>query len=357
MCTRARANVWYRRRARSYAAQAECIEEAVARHVEAVGGKHGSDGAKVGCVRFSSIEQLGSMVYSLYSAFEKKETDDKGKEISAAFDPPEYVLFIVDLSRALSDAPAREPAFFGTIETLLGKTLSTAKYRGQQLTWPNAPTVLIMSNSRPIQCEYGADNRVLRNDDGSLAFTPKCHLSAHRVRRNIYTVAWEGERRVLLQDTVCDELAAAVRKWEEATQQAHVDEINGVTPPTAREVFMEQVMCNYTPFQPALLPKAEWTSYDHLYKLFEKASPVKVAKKGPNNLKQLIAEWFKGHAAFCDADTGEPLRHKDWCDRLHVAGDHAANRVCKFSFKHTPGAGPPAAENFADGGAQQAQAE
>ena len=65
--------------------QAETIEEAIERHIAQVGGKYGSDGAMVGCVRLSSIEQISNMVYALYSAFEKKEVDDKGRPLSRRF--------------------------------------------------------------------------------------------------------------------------------------------------------------------------------------------------------------------------------------------------------------------------------
>ena len=320
--------------------QAETIEEAIERHIAEVGGKYGSDGAMVGCVRLSSIEQISNMVYALFSAFEKKEVDDKGREISSLFDPPPHVLFVIDLARALSDSPAKEPSFYGTIETLIGKKLASGKYKSVQVEWLNQPSVLIMSNNRPIQYKAGA-----------LSFgVPRCYLSAHRLLGNVFTIAKVGCQRELIQDTVCDELALKVREWETATQQTYVEEIQRVVPKTVRQLFMEHVMRDFTPTDPVLLPFGEWTSYNHLHALYQRVSPIKVAHSGPNNLKQLIAMWFKDHEAFLD-EKDEPIRLKEWCKRLAEVGVASRNQLTKFSFKHTPGVGARAAdERFRNGG-------
>ena len=318
--------------------QAEAIEEAFQRHIAQMGGKHGSDGAMVGCVRLSSIEQISNMVYALYSAYEKKEVDDKGREISSSFDPPPHVLFVIDLARALSDSPAKEPSFYGTIETLIGKKISSAKYRGVQLEWLNPPSVLIMSNGRPIQKKAG-----------TVDFVPRCFLSAHRLIGKVFTIAKVGCQRELIQDTVCDELALKVREWETTRQQAYVEEIQRVVPKTVQQLFMEYVMCDFTPMAPELLPSVEWTSYNHLHALFQRVSPIKVAHSGPNNLKQQITTWFKDHDAFLD-DKDEPIKLKAWCKRLADVGAASNNHLMKFSFKHTPGVGARAEERFRNGG-------
>ena len=326
--------------------QAEAIEEAFQRHIDQVGGKYGSDGAMAGCVRLSSIDQISNMVFMLYSAYEKKEVDEKGREISSTFSPPPHMLFILDLARALSDSPAKEPAFYGTIETLIGKKLSSAKYKGVQITWPHQPSVLIFSNGRPIQCRAG-----------TVDFVPRCFLSATRLIGNVWTVEKVGCEVLLLQDTVCDGLALKVREWETTSQQTYVAEIKRVVPKTVEQLFKEYVMCDFTPVAPELLPHVEWTSYNHLHALFDKVSPIKVNHGGPgDNLKKLIATWFKNHEAFLDEDE-KPIRLSAWCKRLVDVGAANSNGHTKFAFKHTPGVGARAAERFRNGGNQGSPAD
>ena len=220
----------------------EAIEEAIQRYCTELGSKHGSDGAKIGCVRISSISELGSMAFMLFSAFEKKQLDEKGKEVGSVFCPPENVILIFDLSRACSGQMAKEAAFMGTLETLLGKTLSTSKYQGKVLTWVNQPYVLIAGNARPIEYKTNqVDGTLLRNADGSIGYLPICHLSAHRIIGKVYTIKRSGGQLLLVQDRVCDELAVAVREYETAAQLRLNQEIECVKPLTKQELFVQKV--------------------------------------------------------------------------------------------------------------------
>ena len=263
--------------------QIECIEEAVAREVERAGSKYGSEGAKVGCVRISSIVDLSNMASFIFKKYYRAETDEKGRVTGGSFDPPENVQILVDLARALSEQPAKEPMFFGTIETLTGKSLSSFKYEGGEVTWAKPPSVLIASNGRPIEHRADKNGRLLRNLDETIAYTPKCYLSAHRIMGHVFTVKDDRGEYVLLRDVVSDELAVKVRTWEVAAQRQVNAEIEGAPPPNMEQRFLTMVMCDFTPVAPHLLPKAEWTPYTELLRCFEFFAPEPVTQFGPGN--------------------------------------------------------------------------
>ena len=91
------------------------------------------------------------------------------------------------------------------------------------------------------------------------------------------------------------------------------------------------VMCDYTPRHPSTLPTRRWVSINQLYHLIRPHAPMDVWLKGPGNLKQLIADWYKGDPAFVG------LGPDAWIKRLKSAGPSGRGRSeYQFCFEHTP---------------------
>jgi hypothetical protein len=131
-------------------------------------------------------------------------------------------------------------------------------------------------------------------------------------------------------------------------------------------VFARHVMCDYTPCDPARLPKSSWTSIEQLAFQLAKYAPAEMEKLGLRGLKQMITAWFGDHPAFA----GLPFRlglglgltltltltlltltlalalalaltltlTSAWCKRLKVMNAPPGPRLqtYKVSFEYTP---------------------
>jgi len=86
------------------------------------------------------------------------------------------------------------------------------------------------------------------------------------------------------------------------------------------------VMCHYTPRHPSKLPTRRWVSLNRLYHLIWPHAPMDVWLKGPGNLKQLIAGWYKGHPAFVG------LGPDAWIKRLKRTGPPGGKSGYQFCF-------------------------
>ena len=122
------------------------------------------------------------------------------------------------------------------------------------------------------------------------------------------------------------------------SQEAPI-EISGVAPPSAlQQKFAALVMCNFTPMPPSVLPKSQWVSYQHLFRLFEPHVPtMDVWMMGPGNLKQMIIKWFECHPAFAG------LEASAWCKRFTNKDPQDAARggyIFQLSFQYTPNGAP-----------------
>lgn len=178
------------------------IEDAIERVTKTEGGgRLGTEGAKIGCVKISSLADLSDITNVIFRKFLRQDKDEKGKVISSTFDPPPYVYLLVDLSRAFSESMTTEAKFFGTFETLLGNC-ATYKYEGGEVAWIYPPIFFIVSNGRPIEVKVDKHTgKVLRDPrTGKIGYNPKCHLSAYRLAQNVFTVKTDkAGNMVLLQ--------------------------------------------------------------------------------------------------------------------------------------------------------------
>ncbi len=97
-------------------------------------------------------------------------------------------------------------------------------------------------------------------------------------------------------------MAPAVRPWwlSEAPPKT----------PASLPLAIVQVMCFFTPKRPSELPMSLWVSCERLVSLLEPHAPTEVARLGPSNLKQLIAEWYQYHPAFAG------LPFSAWCNSM-----------------------------------------
>ena len=115
---------------------------------------------------------------------------------------------------------------------------------------------------------------------------------------------------------------------------------SGTSDWTLQAIFVKYVMCDFTPRRPSTLPTWRWATLEQLLDRLQLHRPLDVQRLGPNSLRQLITEWFKGNPAF------EGLAFTQWGKRLKDNNPqaHARSLVFKFSFEHTPG-GVPAQES------------
>jgi hypothetical protein len=79
------------------------IEQVAVRDAAEHGSTFGSEGAKIGCVKISTVEDANNSVNLILKKFQRTEKDEKGKVVSKPFDPPEYVFLLVDLARAFTE--------------------------------------------------------------------------------------------------------------------------------------------------------------------------------------------------------------------------------------------------------------
>ena len=103
-----------------------------------------------------------------------------------------------------------------------------------------------------------------------------------------------------------------------------------------REIFAMHVMCDFTPRNPRKFHTLKWATLEQLILLLQPYAPTEVARFGPQNLRQLITEWYKEHPAFAG------LSFSEWGKRLkdlHPLA-HPRSLTYKFCFEFTPrGAG------------------
>ena len=85
--------------------------------------------------------------------------------------------------------------------------LTSGKYEGGELVWAcNKPLIIIACQARPI---------IDKDSAGNLLNVPICHLSAHRLIGNVFSMKMGPSGLELVQDKYCDELAIRVREDEE----------------------------------------------------------------------------------------------------------------------------------------------
>ena len=91
--------------------------------------------------------------------------------------------------------------------------------------------------------------------------------------------------------------------------------------------------CDFTPRPPKDFPTSRWVTLEQLVIQLQQHAPAEVARIGPQNLRQLITEWYKGHPTFAG------LAYSAWGKRLkdmHPLA-HPRSLTYKFSFEFTPG--------------------
>ena len=100
------------------------------------------------------------------------------------------------------------------------------------------------------------------------------------------------------------------------------------------KVFATHVMCNFTPRVPKEFPTARWVTLGHLVRELQPHAPNEVWHLGPNNLRQLITDWYKDHPAF------DGLPFSAWGKRLkdNDPQAHPRSLIFKFCFEYTPSA-------------------
>ena len=99
-----------------------------------------------------------------------------------------------------------------------------------------------------------------------------------------------------------------------------------------REIFAMHVMCDFTPRNPRNFHTLKWATLEQLILLLQPYAPTEVARFGPQNLRQLITEWYKEHPAFAG------LSFSEWAKRLkdlHPLA-HPRSLTYKFCFEFTP---------------------
>ena len=100
-----------------------------------------------------------------------------------------------------------------------------------------------------------------------------------------------------------------------------------------KEIFTTHVMRDFTPRAPKAFHTLKWATLEELILRLQQHAPAEVARLGPQNLRQLITEWYKGHPTFAG------LSFREWGKRLKDLHPHAHPRslTYKFSFEFTPG--------------------
>jgi len=100
-----------------------------------------------------------------------------------------------------------------------------------------------------------------------------------------------------------------------------------------KEIFTTHVMRDFTPRAPKAFHTLKWATLEELILRLQQHAPAEVARLGPQNLRQLITEWYKDHPTFAG------LSFSEWGKRLKDMHPHAHPRslTYKFSFEFTPG--------------------
>ena len=234
-----------------------------------------------GSIYISDTTSIKNCLHLVYSKWGQSMDKDGNVVADNMIDHP-YIL--IDLSRAFSGRLHEDSSCLGCVETLMSN-FTSGKYQGGEVQWGMCkPTVVIVSNQRPISVCLESDG-LTRKDDSK----PICHLSAHRLIGNVYTIKQEANDYTLIQDTVCDRWALEIREWEMTAQAKMIVEIEESTAPTGKLLFDKFVLSQYE-FD-SDLATSEWVSYDYLYHQFHMVAP-KARFKGPNNLLCKIREWY-----------------------------------------------------------------
>ena len=109
-----------------------------------------------------------------------------------------------------------------------------------------------------------------------------------------------------------------------------------LTPSLTLSLTLSLTRCDFTPRPPKDFPTSRWVTLEQLVIQLQQHAPAEVARIGPQNLRQLVTEWYKGHPTFAG------LAYSAWGKRLKDMHPQAHPRslTYKFSFEHTPrGAG------------------
>ena len=89
-------------------------------------------------------------------------------------------------------------------------------------------------------------------------------------------------------------------------------------------------MCDFTPRPPKEFPTSRWATLEQLVLQLEPYAPEEVARIGPQNLRQLITEWYKGHPAFAG------LAYSAWGKRLKDMHPLAHPRSLTYKVRSWP---------------------
>ena len=103
-----------------------------------------------------------------------------------------------------------------------------------------------------------------------------------------------------------------------------------LVPSSLREIFIKHVMCDFTPRPPKEFPTSRWATLEQLVLQLEPYAPEEVARIGPQNLRQLITEWYKGHPAFAG------LAYSAWGKRLKDMHPLAHPRSLTYKVRSWP---------------------
>ena len=100
-----------------------------------------------------------------------------------------------------------------------------------------------------------------------------------------------------------------------------------------KEIFTMHVAPDFTPRAPKAFHTLKWATLEELILRLQQHAPAEVARLGPQNLRQLITEWYKDHPVFAG------LCFSEWGKRLKDMHPHAHPRslTYKFSLEFTPG--------------------
>ena len=149
-----------------------------------------------------------------------------------------------------------------------------------------------------------------------------------------YSFSSPSHRGAMMSAAQQAEAAYASAAISEAAS-ALLIEARDFAPNSLKAIFVNCVMCDYTPRNPRQLPSSRWTSLQELVSKLEKHAPVEVRNLGHQNLRQIITEWYKDHPKFRE------LPFSAWGKRLKdkTPGAHPRSLSFKFCFEHTPEGG------------------
>ena len=124
------------------------------------------------------------------------------------------------------------------------------------------------------------------------------------------------------------EVAYASAAISDASALAEAQDFD--VPSSLKAIFVNCVMCDYTPRNPKQFPSSRWTTLEELVSKLAKHAPVEVREIGHQNLRQIITEWYKDHPKFRE------LPFSAWGKRLKdkTPGAHPRSLCFKFCFEY-----------------------